>query len=374
MVASSSTIISDENQLSKAQLQYDPFIEIFNENIVTMFKDALRFSLNFPRYFPFLLSTIGNQRRAVVKREKFESQGLHVPPFLIFSITHRCNLQCKGCYAHAFNPKGGQELSDKKMAEIIDEASALGISIILIAGGEPMVRPELFQIMGNHPEIIFPVFTNGTLLNEEKIQLIRKYKNIIPVISIEGHLIETDTRRGTGIYGKILQSMKLLKANKIIFGSSITLTQKNFDIVTSEAFAQELILQGAKVVFYIDYVPIQENTENLVLTEVQARKVPLLTVEYQKKFPALFIGFPGDEENLGGCLSAGRGFLHISPEGRIEPCPFAPYSDMNLQEKSLKEALQSKLLTEIRKNHDRLVETRSGCALWQQKDWLKTLK
>jgi MoaA/NifB/PqqE/SkfB family radical SAM enzyme len=75
---------------------------------------------------------------------------------------------------------------------------------------------------------------------------------------------------------------------------------------------------------------------------------------------------------FGGCLSAGRGFAHISPEGSLEPCPFAPYSDVSLRDKTLKEALQSDFLRQIRENHNELTET-GGCALWTKKEWVKSL-
>ena len=62
---------------------------------------------------------------------------------------------------------------------------------------------------------------------------------------------------------------------------------------------------------------------------------------FRNKYRALFVNVPGDEKDFGGCLSAGRGFVHVSAEGDLEPCPFAPYSDVNLRDKPLKEALQS---------------------------------
>jgi MoaA/NifB/PqqE/SkfB family radical SAM enzyme len=45
------------------------------------------------------------------------------------------------------------------------------------------------------------------------------------------------------------------------------------------------------------------------------------------------------EEEMGGCLASGRGFVYISAQGDFEPCPFAPYSDTNLKENCLKDAL-----------------------------------
>ena len=94
---------------------------------------------------------------------------------------------------------------------------------------------------------------------------------------------------------------------------------------------------------------------------------------FRSNYPALFVAFPGDEEQFGGCLAAGRGFVHVNAAGDVEPCPFAPYSDVNLRRTSLREALASPLLGEIGRNHDKLVETRGGCALWANREWVQSL-
>jgi MoaA/NifB/PqqE/SkfB family radical SAM enzyme len=88
---------------------------------------------------------------------------------------------------------------------------------------------------------------------------------------------------------------------------------------------------------------------------------------------ALFISFPGDEEDVGGCLAAGRGFLHISARGDVEPCPFTPWSDTSLKVTSLRKALDSPLLTAIREHHEEFQETTGGCALWNRRDWVQSL-
>jgi MoaA/NifB/PqqE/SkfB family radical SAM enzyme len=98
-----------------------------------------------------------------------------------------------------------------------------------------------------------------------------------------------------------------------------------------------------------------------------------MILEYKVKYPALFIAFPGGEEEMGGCLASGRGFVHISPDGNLEPCPFAPYSDSNLKDMSLKDALDSRFLRKIRQNHHNLKETRGGCALWENRAWVQSL-
>ncbi len=65
--------------------------------------------------------------------------------------------------------------------------------------------------------------------------------------------------------------------------------------------------------------------------------------------------------------------MHISASGDVEPCPFAPYSDTNLKDTHLKEALQSEFLKAIRQNHEKLHETEGGCALWVKREWVQSL-
>jgi MoaA/NifB/PqqE/SkfB family radical SAM enzyme len=203
--------------------------------------------------------------------------------------------------------------------------------------------------------------------------MIKKHKNIVPVISIEGFENDTDNRRGKGVYESVKNTIDKIRNKNIFFGVSITVTGKNYNTVTDEEFISKLINTGCKLFFFVEYVPIEEGTENLILSTDERIKLGKLMETLQGEFPGLFIAFPGDEEKFGGCLAAGRGFIHVSPSGRIEPCPFAPYSDININDMTLKDALNSKLLAEIRQNHDKLKETKGGCALWTNKEWVQSI-
>jgi MoaA/NifB/PqqE/SkfB family radical SAM enzyme len=95
--------------------------------------------------------------------------------------------------------------------------------------------------------------------------------------------------------------------------------------------------------------------------------------EFHRLFPALFIAVPGHEKSVGGCLAAGRGFIHITAEGNVEPCPFAPFSDANVVNMSLKRALGSDLLLTLRQHPEKLRVTPGGCCLWKQREWVQSL-
>lgn len=344
-----------------------------SKNIDTFFKDALKILYKNPSMALFALKASMHQKSAARTRAYWESQGIQVPPYMVISITNRCNLQCKGCYDKAQHRSSEAEMSGEKLRKVIGEAKDLGVSIILIAGGEPLVRPEILDIMKEHREIIFLLFTNGMLIDDEIIAKFKSHKNIIPVISLEGFEEDTDGRRGKGVYEYIQRTITKIKDKGILFGTSLTVTRTNLPTVTGRQFVQRLIGLGCKLFFFVDYVPFKEGTEDWALTDDQRAYMPGALSTLRTDLQGLFVSFPGDEEEFGGCLSAGRGFIHVSADGSLEPCPFAPFSDTNIKNKPLKEALQSKLLSVIRQNYGELKETNGGCALWQKREWVQSL-
>ena len=87
----------------------------------------------------------------------------------------------------------------------------------------------------------------------------------------------------------------------------------------------------------------------------------------------VFVSFPGDEKSSGGCLAAGRGFFHINSHGGAEPCPFSPYSDINVAETSLREALDSALFHALRDNGHLLEDHVGGCVLYEKRELVEQL-
>lgn len=349
------------------------YVPVLNKSIQDFFKRAFLVTLGSPRLVLKGFRFWRYQKKAARIRRKYQQEGTHVPPFMIISITSRCNLNCKGCYAHAQKRPTAKEMEPEKISQVICEGKELGVSIMLIAGGEPFVRDEFLDITEDFPEIIFPVFTNGLRINAEHIRRMKKQKQLVPVVSMEGIEKNTDGRRGTGVYGKLEEKLRAMKDAGIFFGVSLTLTRDNFDDTMNAEFMETLMRSGTQLVFLLEYVPVEEGTENLILTEEQTQKLVALKEQFRRKYNALFVIFPGDEEDFGGCLSSGRGFIHISPDGKLEPCPMAPYSDADLNRMPLKEALHSPLLKTIRANKDKLKETRGGCALWEHRAWVQTL-
>jgi MoaA/NifB/PqqE/SkfB family radical SAM enzyme len=227
--------------------------------------------------------------------------------------------------------------------------------------------------MKDYPEIIFLVFTNGTLIDDKIIARFKKQKNVVPMISLEGNQQETNQRRGAGTFEQLQQTMKKMNKLGLFFGLSLTLVRKNFSTITAEDFIRKCSRLGCKFFLFLEYTPTQPGTEDWVLTGSQRALVRQLMKNYRSQYPSLFIAVPWDEDDVGGCLSAGRGFVHISAAGDVEPCPFAPFSDINVREFSLKQAFQSKLLKRIREIPELSRETGGGCILWKERELVASL-
>lgn len=346
---------------------------LYKNNYKKLFINLLRFNSTSLTNILFLLGVVRHQLKALKIRKKAKLDGVDVPPLIFFSITKDCNLNCKGCYQKAQKRTSEKDLSTEKIISILKQGESLGSSVIGVLGGEPFTRKDLFTITGSFKKMIFAIFTNGTLINDEMIAKLKKNKNIIPIISNEGPECETDGRRGAGVYNHFRAIAKKFKSNHIIFGVSFTVTSKNFDILTNETFIKDLIHDGSSLFFYVNYKPVDGISSELVLGKNQLKVLEDYTYTFREKYKTLYFS-PLAEKQFNGCIGAGKGLIHINYDGGVEPCPFAPYSDINLNNVSLKEALNSDLLRTIRNNHAWLEQNnQGGCSLWENREWLQSL-
>lgn len=341
-------------------------------------KGAIRATLTDPRESAFMAQFALSSKEASRKRTQAEKNGENIPPFLIASITSACNLHCAGCYSrqnHAcVDAAPVNQLTGEDWKNIFAEAKGLGINFILLAGGEPLLRRDVIEGAGEYPDILFPVFTNGTLLSDEYIKLFDKKRNLLPVLSIEGRQKKTDERRGDGIYDRVKKAMERIQKNHLIFGASVTATTANLQEITGKEFLDDLRDSGCKAVIYVEFVPVTEESKDLAPGDEEREYMRERLNVIREEYPDMvFISFPGDEKGSGGCLAAGRGFFHINSHGGAEPCPFSPYSDINVKTTSLREALHSQLFTALRNQNVLMEEHSGGCVLFERRETVEAL-
>lgn len=335
-------------------------------------KYSIKSTLTNPKESIFLSSFAIAAKNAAKKRVDAENNGEHVPAFLIASITSNCNLHCAGCYSRCSNATNDEVannlLTKDDWKKIFDEANELGISFILLAGGEPLLRKDVIELSTNYKNIVFPIFTNGTFVNEHYLNLFDDNRNLVPIVSIEGDREATDTRRGTGVYDKVSSNMDEFKKRNLFYGVSITVTKKNLEEVSSSEFINKLYSKGLKVVIYVEYVPVDEKSANLAIEDFDRNRMNKNIISLRERFDdMIFISFPGDEKSSHGCIAAGRGFFHINATGNAEPCPFSPFSDVNIKNMSIKEALKSKLFKLLNEQNLLNDDHKGGCVLFEKR-------
>jgi len=284
-----------------------------------------------------------------------------VPLFITLSPTRNCNLQCTGCYAGS---GGGHKatLPFEVVDKILTQKKELwGSFFTVISGGEPLAYRDdgktLLDIFEKHSDQFFLMYTNGTLIDKDKVRKLGELGNVTPAISVEGFEKETDARRGKGVYRKILQAMDNLRESGVLYGISVTATRKNADLVLSPEMVDFwLDRRGAAYMWMFQYMPIGRGISlDMLVTPEQRLRLYERSRALIHKERRFIVDFWNNGPLTRGCISAGRdfGYFYIDWNGNIAPCVFAPYSNHNVIElfeegKTLDDALGSDLFEGIR--------------------------
>ena len=361
----------------------------------------LPWALRHPRYLRAFIHLARSYIQTKRLREKTKLRSIMVPPFLILSITSRCNLHCAGCYAASvgtisYESAGAHkhtmpQLDREQWRKVIAEASELGVFCFIIAGGEPFLFPGLLELFEEFKERFFLVFTNGTALTDDDFTRLKRLSNIAIIVSIEGGQDVTDERRGTGVYEQASTALQRLGKMGVFTGISVTIDRLNYRYWMDATQLDRFIARGVRLGFFIEYIPTTPEYEYLSQLEssgsgirgaskmneraVNGDHALMLTREERAMFrehilryraakPIYLIHSPGDEEFFGGCVSAGRGFAHVTPAGDLTPCPVSNVATHNLLTSSLREGLASPLLKEIRANEHLLETEGTPCGLF----------
>jgi len=332
-----------------------------------------------PRYLPGFLRlarTIGQSRRA---RARALANGVRVPPFLVLSVTSRCNLRCTGCFAGAVgtvkDKPAHSPLGLSDWYGIVDEAVQLGVMAFMIAGGEPFLLPGITKLFRDHPDRLFLVFTNGTALEPSDYQILRNCSNTVVVVSLEGNRDLTDLRRGHGVYEKALNSLDRLRDAGVLTGIAVTVGSANVEYWSQPQNIDAIIAHCGPLAMFIEQIPTGGCESGALLTDEQRAHFRQVVVQYRDRRTggAFIIHSPGDEEVLGGCVSAGRGFAHVNPSGDVTACPVSALATHNLRTSNLRDALASPFFAMIRENGHLLETEGHPCGLSAHADELERM-
>ena len=286
---------------------------------------------------------VGTNRRKAFEEER----GFKPPNAMLMSPTMRCNLNCFGCYSGSYPTE--EELSFEVMDRLVGECKEMGIYLVIITGGEPFLRKDLFDLFEKHQDTIFQVYTNGTLIDEKMVERFVALGNVVPAISIEGLREENDARRGKGHFDRVVRVMDWLKKAGIFFAISTTQTIRNSETIGSDAFVDFLVEKGCIFLWNFHYIPIGRDADlSLMATPEQRARIRERFAHFRATKPLLMVDFWNDGCLTEGCIAGGRKYFHVNARGDLEPCVFCHFASDNVKEKSLMEALNSPLFREMR--------------------------
>jgi MoaA/NifB/PqqE/SkfB family radical SAM enzyme len=268
-----------------------------------------------------------------------ERYGCEPPWFIAVSPGRACNLRCPGCYSASDGSRACLPWS--VLDRIIAEAKELwGIRLVVVSGGEPLAYSSegkgVLELVEKHPDCLFLMFTNGTLIDAAAARRLEQAGNLTPAISVEGLRERTDEARGRGVFERAVVAMRLLADAGVPVGISATATRHNSEELLSEAFV-DLFFDGlgAFYGFLFQYMPMGRACDPARMpTPAQRLELWRRSWEIVENRKVFLFDFWNYGTMVHGCVAAGRerGYMHIDWNGKVMPCVFAPYSAGNIRE------------------------------------------
>ena len=298
------------------------------------------------------------------------------PHFVDWAITAKCNLSCRHCRGF---PEG--ELSTERAKRLIAEVAELEPGWVIVEGGEPLLREDLFELLGlmRQKRLEVHLITNGMLLSSQ-IMATLKQLGVVVMISIDGATKTTYEAIRTGAsFERVIQAARDCAREGLLEAINFTILKTNYTEIPG-VFELAASIGVGKVTF-IGLKPCQDYTAEL-LTPREYRDAIRLTCQAAQKtgieffFDEPFFWAAVEEWRLPARIPAASAgilapstsacifgeYLFIETNGEVRPCSFAPMTLANVSEKSLgeiwREVLSSPFFSRIKDLESRVGDCR----------------
>ena len=274
-------------------------------------------------------------------------------PIVVWNITRTCNLRCVHCYADSHAERYPGELSWEQCCAVIDDLADYKVNALLLSGGEPLLHPQLPQILQRATErgLKVTISTNGTRITPEYARMFKELGVAYVGISLDGIGDVHDQFRGVkGAFEGAIRGFKLCEEVGQKTGLRLTLTRNN--VQSMEQILNFIEQEGIQRVCFYHLVPTGRGVDVASLKPEEARAAldmliaraeawhaagqtrELLTVTQPADGVYLLLrqlreGHPQAAETLrlltwngGGANSSGRGIANIDTQGNIHPDQF----------------------------------------------------
>jgi AdoMet-dependent heme synthase len=286
----------------------------------------------------------------------------YIPSLISWNLTKKCNLKCPHCYMDA-GRKDEKELSTEECFSLIDELKLLGTEMLILTGGEPLLRRDIYDISSyaSQQGIWVVMGTNGVLLTEKVARKMLECGVKGVGISIDSLDPEKHNsfRGGPNAWEYSVKAMDICKREGLEILMQTTVMEMNYDEIPQMIdFARQKGAWSFNLYFLVhtgrgkklnDLSPARTHEMLGQLVQVQDNYRPMLVRSKcapQFKQIAFEKGLAGLES--GGCM-AGTQYARITPAGQVTPCPYMDVVAGDLRENSFSDIwLNSKVFKELR--------------------------
>ncbi len=284
----------------------------------------------FSLYQAPLSSPAGERALSLRLKRRFEKQ--RIPAVATIAVNKLCQCECQHCSAVFYNHKAQADLDFEVLKRALLEAVELGVSHLLLLGGEPLLRKDLADLVASVPKHQSTVclFSNGEYLSLAKCKALAEAGLMGVFVSLDSTDPETHNRlrRRPRLFHKALQGIENLQKSGIAVALSSYLSPQNL----KEGHLEAMMDLGKKLevqeVTFFDAIPsgrwLQE--ESCLLQDEDRKKILKLVLLYRKK-----ADYPGitaqstltSPEGSAFCFAANTQF-YLSAQGDLSPCDFTP--------------------------------------------------
>lgn len=262
-------------------------------------------------------------------------------------ITRACNLQCIHCYDNAGEVRD-KELGTNDFLKLIDNLADIGLTDIVLTGGEPFMRKDIFQIINaiNRKNIRFSIFTNALLITPSIVDKLVEYSPEFIAISLDGSDASVHERiRGKNTFDKTINAIKLIKSKGLKVRINHTLTSKS--ITQLDNFMKLMKDLQIDDIFFdrFDSLGRGKEQEDLVIPVEQGYEIKSMLDKYSKNENVNISSYEAIDNTIiadnGNLCGVGITSCYIKADGELTFCPVMSSEEYS----SVGDVLKSDIIT-----------------------------
>ena len=317
-------------------------------------------------------------------------------PVVVWNVGRRCNLRCVHCYSHSHNEEYTGELDHDQGMKLIDDLGDFGVPVLLFSGGEPLMRPDIFELIQHARDkgMRAVISTNGTLITPDVAEKLKDYGLSYVGVSLDGLRETNDKFRGLpGAFDAAMKGIRTCQESGIKVGLRFTMNRRNahdiagiFDLIEEEGIPRvcfyHLVYAGRGSKLVTEDLSHEDSRKAVDLMMERTKKlhdagkaVEVLTVDNHCDGPYLYMKLLKEDPEraakvmelleMNGGNSSGLGIGCVSWDGEVYPDQFWRHSAVgNVKEAPFSEIWgkpTNELLVKLRKRKEYITGRCAKC-------------